>query len=173
MIKKILIYLISIFFYQSLLLAENKIYFIDVNYIYNNSIVGKKYNQEIKKKQDIFKKNFDERQNLIKKDQDLLISQKNILAEEEFKKKAESLNKQIEEVKININKDRNLLEKFSNDVKVTFYNEFLKIVYKYSEENSIEMIINKENILLGKNELDISDNILTIIDKDLTKLKLE
>lgn len=173
MIKKILIYLISIFFYQSLLLAENKIYFIDVNYIYNNSIVGKKYNQEIKKKQDIFKKNFDERQNLIKKDQDLLISQKNILAEEEFKKKAESLNKQIEEVKININKDRNLLEKFSNDVKVTFYNELLKIVYKYSEENSIEMIINKENILLGKNELDISDNILTIIDKDLTKLKLE
>ena len=173
MIKKILIYLISIFFYQSLLLAENKIYFIDVNYIYNNSIVGKKYNQEIKKKQDIFKKNFDERQNLIKKDQDLLISQKNILAEEEFKKKAESLNKKIEEVKININKDRNLLEKFSNDVKAAFYNELLKIMFKYSEENSIEMIINKENILLGKNELDISDNILTIIDKDLTKLKLE
>ena len=173
MIKKILIYLISIFFYQSLLLAENKIYFIDVNYIFNNSLVGKKYNQEIKKKQDIFKKNFNEKQNLIKKDQDLLFSQKNILAEEEFKKKAESLNKQIEEVKINIDKDRNLLEKFSNDVKVTFYNELLKIMYKYSEENSIEMIINKENILLGKNELDLSDNILAIIDKDLTKLKLE
>lgn len=173
MIKKILIYLISFFFYQSLLLAENKIYFIDVNYIYTNSIVGKKYNQEIKKKQDIFNKNFDEKQNLIKKDQDLLFNQKNILADDEFKKKVESLNNKIKEVKINIDNDKNLLEKFSNDVKVTFYNELLKILYKYSNENSIEMIINKENILLGRNELDISNNILVIIDKNLTELKLE
>ena len=47
-----------------------------------------------------------------------------------------------------------------------------KIIKRNIHETSIE-IIQKKNIIMGKSELDITDEILTIVDKKITKLKTD
>ena len=46
------------------------------------------------------------------------------------------------------------------------------ILAKYSEENLISIIMDKKNILIGKSELDITKDIIKILDKKIKSIKL-
>jgi len=56
-------------------------------------------------------------------------------------------------------------------------NNFLKeinpIIADYSAKNSISIIFEKKNILMGKTELDITNEILKLVDKKISKIKLD
>ena len=65
--------------------AEDKIAFIDLNYIYANSKIGKKIIKETQAKQKILNKEFQDFQKSLDKEKEKLLAQKNVLSEEEFK----------------------------------------------------------------------------------------
>ena len=56
-------------------------------------------------------------------------------------------------------------------------NSFLKqikpIIADYSTKNSISIIIEKKNIFMGKNDLDITDQVLKIVDTKVSKIQLD
>ena len=47
------------------------------------------------------------------------------------------------------------------------------ILSDYSEKNSISLIIEKKNIIIGKTLLDITDDILRIVDEKIGKIQLD
>ena len=47
------------------------------------------------------------------------------------------------------------------------------IFIKYSSDESISMIFDKKNMIIGKSELDITNDLLVIIDKKLQSIKLK
>ena len=47
------------------------------------------------------------------------------------------------------------------------------ILSEYSEKNSISLIIQKRNIVIGKTSLDITDDILKIVDEKIGELQLD
>ena len=47
------------------------------------------------------------------------------------------------------------------------------ILSDFSDKNSISLIIDKKNIIIGKTLLDITDDILTIIDEKIGKIQLD
>ena len=49
-------------------------------------------------------------------------------------------------------------------------NPFLAI---YSEQNSISVILQKKNILIGKTELDITEKIIKIINSEVKEYKIK
>ena len=102
-----------------------------------------------------------------------LISQKNIISEEAYKEKFIKIEKEIKEINSLIAKDNQKIIKFTNDAKVIFLNELNKIMEDYSIENSIDMIIKKENILIGKNSLESTKEILEIFDKEVKQIKIK
>ena len=44
---------------------------------------------------------------------------------------------------------------------------------EYSEKNSISIIIDKKNVIIGKTTLDITDDILKIVDEKIGKINLD
>ena len=46
------------------------------------------------------------------------------------------------------------------------------ILAKYADENSISIILKKNNIVIGKTELDVTEEILKIVNKDIKTFKL-
>ena len=89
MYKKIstLLGIIYIFFSINHLYASEKIAFIDLNYIYANSNVGKKIIDETQKKRKIIDKESKDFQKKLDNEKKNLLNQKNVLAQEEFQKK--------------------------------------------------------------------------------------
>ena len=46
------------------------------------------------------------------------------------------------------------------------------ILSEYSEKNSISLIIDKKNIVIGKSELDVTNKIMLLLNKKIKKVDL-
>ena len=87
-------------------LADNSISFIDVDYIYSNSIIGKKINAKLNKETTKINEEVLKYQKEMQDEKDKLISQKKIISEEEFKKKTIDLEKKIQKYNAIISKKK-------------------------------------------------------------------
>ena len=102
----------------------------------------------------------------------LIVSQKNILEVSEFNSKVLEFKKKVEQ----FNKNKEKLIKEVNEKNLmgrTKLFEFLNpILAKYSDEKSISLIIQKKNIIIGKSELDITADIMNILNDKIKKINL-
>ena len=166
------VFFFIILFFCTISLASDKIVYIDIEYIMSNSIAGKEIFNKLKKKNSKIDKKFTKIENEIKISEEKLLSQKNILKEEEFKKKYESLREKF----INYRKEK---KKSSEDLlneEKTYTGKLLQhinpIVGKYSSDNSINLVLQKKNIVIGKKELDITNNILELLNQKVKKIEI-
>ena len=172
--KKIFfITIIFLFFGKNIALSETNIKFIDVNYIYQNSIAGKKINQQIQDQSKKMNKKLEEYRKDMDEKKKKLIAQKNVISEDAYKKSFSEIEKEIKKINSLMAKDNQKIIKFTNDAKLIFLKELNKIMEDYSIKNSIDMIIKKENILIGKNTLESTKEILEIFDKKIKQIKVK
>ena len=109
---------------------------------------------------------------MLKEKKTKLVSQKNIISEADFQKKVEKFKVEISEY----NKNKDKIIKDFNKLKVNSTNKLLKqinpILIKYSDENSISVILQKKDLVIGKKELDITDEIIKIVNTQVKKFKI-
>ena len=161
-----------IIFYSSSSYSESLIVFLDMDKIMLQSKAGKSITVELEK---LHKNNittFKQKEEDLKNKETSIVSQKNVLSNEEFEKKINSLRKEANEYRI---KRRDLINSLT-EKRVEAQNKLIKtlnpILADYSKKNSISMIIQKKNIIIGKSELEITDDILEILDKSLKTIDL-
>ena len=167
----IYLFLFVLFFsFKSYSSENDKIVFLNINYVFNNSVSGKEANlliqNKIKKLEEEVKK-FSEDINKKKKN---LVNQKNILSKEEFDKKFTSIDNKIKEFNEKVNIKNREIQDSKKKIRSFFIKELRKILSDYSTENSIKLIIKQEDVLIGSKDLDISNDILKIVDKNKIKL---
>ena len=146
--------------------AENKIVFIDIDFLMKNSNIGK---LSLKKLEELNNKNVNllkVNEKELKEKENTLLQKKNIISKEEFENEIKILKTQINEFKIN--KD-NMVKDF-NTLKVKELNavleKFNKKIQEYMSQNSIDIVLNKNNIFIGKVTSDITNDILIEINKE-------
>ena len=157
-----------IFFYSlfsSFAYASSNIVFLDIEYAVNNSNIGKKLLNDLQKiqKEEISKLKILE-DDLKKKDTEIN-KVKNIISKEELENKIKLLKKEINEY--NIKKDE--IERKFNNNKDKRQEDLIKqinpLIIKYMSDNSIDLIISKQIVYLGKSERDITNDILQLINE--------
>ncbi len=153
--------------------AKDNIAFIDLNIVFDNSNAGKKINKEIEDKKKKNNKSFKELQKKFEIDKEKLINQKNVLSKEEYEKKLVNLEKDLKKYNLDIRDKNANLTKFQLQVRKKFFDELRPILEDYAKENSIDIILKKEHVLIGKTNLDISKNILDIFNKKVKKITIE
>ena len=171
--KSLLVLLFLIFFSKISISQENKIVYIDLNKIMNNSIAGKSINSflEDSHKKNISKLNKIEEQ--LKKDESEIISQKNVLTKEEYEKKIIDLREKAKIFRKERNENINNLNNQRLEATAKIVNLIKPILSDYSKKNSISIIIDKKNVIIGKTILDITDDVLKIVDEKIGKIKLD
>jgi len=170
---KIKVYILIFFFINSISYSNEKIAFVDLNFVFNNSSAGKIINKEIQDKSKKINIEFKEFKKKIDDEKKNLISQKNVLSTEEYDKKFIKLESSVKEYNLIIKKKNNELNEFRNKARVEFGKQLAKILEKYSSENSISMIIKKENLLIGKSSLDVTKGILDLFNQDVKKITVK
>ena len=138
-----------------------------------NSNAGKKVNDQIKNKREKINKEFLSYKKTIDDEQKKLSNQQNILSEDELRKKAIDLEKKAKEYNAIISKKNDELNNYKNKATKEFYIILTKIMQDYAVSNSVEMILKKENILIGKNNLDITKEIMSLFDKNIKDIKIK
>jgi len=156
--------IIFFLFFSGKTFADNTVVFVDINFLIENSNFGKKISQDLNKiynnntkKINLIEKKLIDQENEIKKVQ-------NIISKEELNNKITKLRKDLN---ILDEEKKNTSKKF-NDMKNTKFKDFFDainpLISDYMEKKSINIIIEKKNIFIGKNTHDITNEILEIIN---------
>ena len=168
------LYLFVVFLtYSSPIKSEQKIAFVDMNKLISVSKPGSSIFKQLK---DINNKNLNLLRNEEKKFKEKeikLIAQKNIISETDFNNKVDELKSEIKEFNQNRKK---MIEDF-NKLKVENTNNLLKLINpiltKFSIKNEIAIILQKKDLVIGKTELDITDEVIKIINNEIIEFKIK
>ncbi|MDB3895367.1 OmpH family outer membrane protein [Candidatus Pelagibacter sp.] len=146
--------------------AENKIVFIDIDFLMKNSNIGK---LSLKKLENLNTKNvkiLKDNEQILKDKENILLQKKNIISKEEFEKEINNLRIQINDFKV---KKDNMVKDFNN-LKVEELNKVLAKfnikIQDYMSQNSIDIVLNKNNIFIGKVTSDITKSVLVEINNE-------
>ena len=154
-------------------LAQEKVVFIDINFIFKNSNVGKELNEQILKKDNQINLEIKKFKNDIEVEKNEIISQKNVISVDEYNKKIKNLEIKINEINNLISKKKNELDAFKNKVEKSFSNELNSIIEIYSTENSIDMIFDKSNLLMARKDLNITQKIINLFNENVKEINIK
>ena len=164
---KFFLILIFIFISHSQSIADQKINFLNLEKILNNSNSGKIIVKNLEALKNINANNFKKKSEEIRIKEDNLLKQKNILSKEEFEKKIINLRQEVDQ----FNKNRNKTIKEYEIRKKNELDEFLKkitpLIEKYIAENSVGLVLNQKNVFIADKKYDITDKIIAIVDENL------
>ena len=152
--------------------AEKNIVYVDINKIINESKVGKSLNDQLKKINDKNIEEFKRTEASLKAEENDILKQKNILKEEEFSTKVNKLRDKYEAYNQKKKNKNNDLRKLRDNAASKILININDILREYSIKNSISMIIDKKNIVIGKTQLDITNDILDLLNKKISNINL-
>ena len=165
-IIKIIFFLVFSLLYATTVYSEDKISFLDIEYAIGNSNIGKKILDNLNNINLDEKKKLNVTENLLRKKNEEIKSLTNILSKEELQKKINQFQEDVRQ--FNVKKDK-VQKNFVNNKNKQLEDLFKKInplIIKFMSDNSIEMILSKKSVYLGKTELDITENIITLINEN-------
>ena len=165
--------LVIFLFFTDQAFSEQKIAFIDMDKIVSTSKSGSsilKQLTDLNNKNSKFLKNEEKK---FKEKETKLISQKNILSEIDFKNKVDELKSEIK----NYNQNRNKMIKDFNKLKIDNTNNLLKLInpilVKFSNDKEISIILQKKDLVVAKTELDITEEIIKIVNLEVKEFKIK
>ena len=168
----ITIVFIIIYFSFNFAAANTSISFIDIDKVLSSSKPALILINQLKEidKKNIEKLNKDEK--LLQDRESKIISQKNIISKDK-------LNEEIKKLKVDIkkyNENRKKIITNFNNVKLSNTNKLIQLINplikNYADKNSIDIILQKKNIIMGKNESDITDKIIDIVNINVKNFKI-
>jgi len=172
MIKKFLFILFTAWIFTNSYADEQKIVYLNVDKIMQQSIAGKSIKKQL---ENLYNKNLEKfkiNDDLLKNKEKKLIAQKNILSQEDFQKELSSLRKEI----INFQKEQVKARDDINKLRIGATNKLISqlspILQEYAKKNSVSLILQKKNIIMGKKEIEITDEILEITNKEIKNIKV-
>ena len=146
-------------------------HFLDFKYILNQSEAGKKAQLTLKNKLEGGVKKIKVKEKNIQEEEKKIIAQKKIISAEEYKKKVNQLRNKVSVLQ----KERNELLNNISKQRLNARNELLKnlnpIIKEYMVEKQIRMVIDKKSLLLADDNLDITKDIISILNKKLKTIK--
>ena len=151
----------------SISFANEKAAYINIDYIIQKSNVGKRVLDKIDKQN---KKNIDqlEKKNKVLKNLELEIkNKKNIISEKDFNNEVLSFQAKVQ----SFTNEKNVLANEFNDLRKKeiedIFQLFNPIISTYMKENSINILFNSKDILMGKVEANLTEDILKKINSEL------
>ena len=172
MLKKFLIINFFFLIFTLSYAEEQKIVYLNVDKIMQQSIAGKSIKKQL---ENLYNKNlekFKKNDEILKNKEKKIIAQKNILSQEDFQKELTSLRTEI----INFQKEQVKARDNINKLRIGATNKLISklspILQEYAKKNSISLILQKKNIVMGKKEIEITDEILEITNKEIKNIKI-
>ena len=153
--------------------VDQKVAYLDMKFVLNNSKAGKEA-------QDFLKNYFEKNQtklkntqkNLRESEKDLL-SKKTILSKEEYKIKSEEPRREVIAYQAERKSTAEKISKQRFEAKKTLLKNLNPILATYIKENNISLVIDKKNVIIGSEELDITKIIVKKLDTKLHSLNLK
>ena len=167
--KKLFFVVVFIFFGISNSFSDQKIAFIDLDFVVENTNAGKEILNELKNLNNQNIKNLKFKEEDLKNQENEIKKKQNIISEVEFNKEVKILK---EKIKIFRNEKNQMVSNFNKQknekIKILF-DQMNPIIQKYMDQNSIDILLDRKNVYIGNIGSDITKNVIDVINKNIKK----
>ena len=164
--------IIIIIIFPQVVKSNDKIVYININKIINQSIVGDFINKEIEKLHNTNLSNLNKIRDELKIEEEKILSKKNIISDDEYLKQIDLLKVKVKNYQ---NKQKKMLNEL-NEKRVTAKKELMEnlntILTNFANNNDILYILDKKNVVIAKKDLDITDDIIILLNQKIKKIPL-
>ncbi len=173
MSNKIRLYLVFFLIISIKNAYSENLAFIDMDQILSKSKIGIYINNEIEKKNNLSQKILKEMEEDLRSKDNKINSQKNILSENELKKKIDELNEDLKNYQKITQESRNKINSFQISATGKLLKNLKPILAEYSKDKNISIIFQKKDLIIAKNSLNITKDIIKILDQKVEKIDLD
>lgn len=145
---------------------------VDLKKIVDDSKAAKSAQEEVEKLQKTYIKEAEKEEAKLKKREEQLLKQKKALSEEAFINNVKEFQNRIKDGHKEVVKKRRILEASYLKALEMIKEETYKVVEKIAKQKNIDVVIPKSQLLFAKEGLDISDEVLEQLNKDLAKVNI-
>ena len=153
--------------------ANDKISYVDMDYIITNTIAGKSLLENFKKEEKLKVEKFKTSDENFKNKEKKILAKKNLVTNEEINKELKFLQVEFQNYRKNKIKEIDELKAKRNRNILSFIKLINPIIERYMSDNSIAILLDKKNIFIASKNYDITKNLITLIDKDIKSIDIE
>jgi outer membrane protein len=175
--KKFNFILLTLLFFSSYLFADQypntSIGIIDINKVLTESkaaIDATKQIEKIQKKSEEESKSEDD---LIIKERERLIEQQSVMAPEAFEVKVADFEKKVQTYQVERQEKLRKLDQMVQMARAKILDEVKPIINEYAKEVGITVILEKNAVVMSADEMDMTEQVIKILNKNLPKIKVE
>ena len=169
------IFLILIFLSISIssIKAQEKVSYIDIDYILNSTVAGKALLNKLKEEEELKISIFKSKDEEFKIKENKILVKKNLISEEEIKKDLKLLQIEFNEYRKDKAKQIQELKTKRKRNIVNFLSLLNPIIEKYMSDNSIYMVIEKKNVFIANKDYDITNNLILLINNQIKNIEIK
>ena len=165
-LNKLLTIFILLFISISSSFCNESTAYVDVNFIIQNSNIGKKTLEIINNKNNENINLLKEKEKLLKNLEIQIASKKNIVSQEAFDKEVIIFREKVDKFKI---EQEQIVKNFNDYKKKEIDNIFKKIsplIDSYMVKKSVKILLDSKNIFMARKDLNLTNDILKEINKE-------
>ena len=152
--------------------AENKVSYIDIDYLLSNTVAGKSLMESIKGEEEIKINKFKSKEEEFKNKEKQILAKKNLVTKEEITKELKLLQINFQKYRKDKLKEVDELKVKRNKNIINFLNQINPIIEKYMEDNSITMLLDKKNVFIANKNSDITLILIELIDNKIKSIDI-
>ena len=172
-LKNIFLILFFLAISVNYLKAQEKVSYIDIDYILSSSVPGKSLLNKLKEDEELKINIFKSKEEDFKQKESKILAKKNLISKEEINKELKSLQIKFNEYrKDKARQIQELKTKRKRNI-VNFLSLLNPIIEKYMSDNSIYMVIDKKNVFIANKDYDITINLIELINNQIKDIEIK
>jgi len=173
LIKKFFFILFFLVLTTNILKAENRVSYLDIDFIITNTLAGKKLLASLKKEEELKVNKFKLNDENFKNKEIKILAKKNLISDQEINKELELLQIEFQKYRKEKIKEANGLKDKRNKNIMNFLNLINPIIEKYMNDNSIHILLDKKNVFIANKDYDITNNLIELIDNQIKTIDIK
>ena len=167
--KKLFFVITFIFIGISNSYSDQKIAFIDLDFVVENTNAGREILNELNSLNNQNIKNLKLKEDELKNQENEIKKKQNIISEIEFNKEVKILKEKIQIFRNEKNQMVSNFNKQKNQKIKSLFDQMNPIIQNYMDQNSIDILLDRKNVYIGNIGSDITNNIIDEINMKIKK----
>ncbi len=167
--KKLFLIIFILFLGIKNVYSDQKIAFIDLDFVVENTNIGKGILKELNELNSQNIKKLKLREEELKLKEEEIKKKQNVISENEYSKEINLLKDKIKTFRNQKNMMVSNFNKEKNQKIKSLFDQMNPIIQNYMDQNSIDILLDRKNVYIGNIGSDITKNVIDVINKNIKK----
>lgn len=152
---------------------EVRIAVVDIERLIGRSTASENIQKQLDKEKEKLQKSFTAEEKKLKDLEQEIMTKKDSLSEEEFNAEKQRFQKSLMEARQSLGKQVDNVEQAANAALGRLRQEIVKTIAEMTEQEKYTIVITKQNVIMAEKKLDITDEVMAQLNKNIKTIKLE